>query len=191
MRKWIDKVEPDSVWSFELRARLGEAAHFVANCACALGRNAPQEVVPLFLMGLEKLNSVLNLINGIRELSTENPEPPFDFEAQLESAEFGAVVIQKTIFGLHRSSTEILPYNVLEVSVKAESAGVARELFREMTRAYLPEGTPVYLSTEPSGPIAASSLSSLFPCVLIHPSNGVRGQTHMVAAATQRTAAFL
>ncbi len=42
----------------------------------------------------------------------------------------------------------------------------------------------------PGGPIAASSSSFPFPCVLIHPSNEVRGQTHMVAAATRRTAAF-
>ncbi|KAJ4307312.1 hypothetical protein N0V88_000695 [Collariella sp. IMI 366227] len=181
MRRWIDKVEPDGVRSFELRARLGEAAHFVAGCACALGRNAPQEVVPLFLTGLEKLNS----------LSTAEPEPPLDFEAQPESAELGAVMIQQTIFGLHTSSVKTLPYDVLEVSVKAESASVARELFREMAGAYLPEGTPVYLSTEPGNPIAASSSSSHFPCVLIHPSNGARGQTYMVAAATRRTAAFL
>ncbi|KAJ4307336.1 hypothetical protein N0V88_000719 [Collariella sp. IMI 366227] len=68
MRRWIDKVEPDGVRSFELRARLGEAAHFVADCVCALGRNVPQEVVPLFLTGLKKLNSVLDLMNGTEEL---------------------------------------------------------------------------------------------------------------------------
>ncbi|KAK4102517.1 hypothetical protein N658DRAFT_485317 [Parathielavia hyrcaniae] len=185
MRGWIDEVEPDGVRSFELRVRLGVAANFVADCACALGRNAPLEVVPLFLMGLLDLNRVLDLMNGIGELSTGNPEPS-DFEAQPESAEFGAVMIQHTIFGLHSTSTKALPYDVLEVSVKAESAGAARELFREMAGAYLLEGTPVYLSTEPGG-LAASSISSPFPYVLIHPSDGVRGQTHMLAAATRRT----
>ena len=183
-------MEPDGIQSFELRVRLGEAAHFVADCtyAYALGRNAPREVVPLFLKGLEKLNDVLDLMNGTKELSTDNPEPPFDFGFQPETAELGAVMIQQIIFGLHRSSTKALPYDILEVSVKAESAGVARELFYDMTGAYLPEGTPVYLSTEPSSPIAASAPH--FPCVLIHPSNGIRGQTHTVAAAIRRTAVF-
>ena len=48
----------------------------------------------------------------------------------------------------------------------------------------------MYLSTEPVGPIAASFLSSPFPCVLIYLSNGVRGQTHMVAVAIRRTLPF-
>ncbi|KAK2022056.1 hypothetical protein LX32DRAFT_520416, partial [Colletotrichum zoysiae] len=183
LRRWIDKVEPQGTRSFELRVRLGEAAHFVADCACALGRDTPWEIAPLFLMGLEKLNDVLNLLNGIGQLSIDNAEPSSDFEAVPESADFGAVMIQSTIFGL-QTSNKGLPYNVLEVSVKFESAATIQKLFREMVGSFLPKGTPVYLSTDPVGSVDYST------CVLIHPSNGVRGQTHMLAAATRRTTAF-
>lgn len=129
----------------------------------------PQEVVPLFLRGLEKLNSILDLIDGTKELSTTDPESLYNFESKLESIELSIVMIQETIFGLYMSSAKALPYDVLEVSVKAESASAARELFREITRAYLPEGIPVHLSTKPGGPIAA------FPYILVYLSNGARG----------------
>ncbi|KAF9872940.1 hypothetical protein CkaCkLH20_09450 [Colletotrichum karsti] len=183
VRRWIDEVESQGTKSFELRVRLGEAAHFVADCACALGRDTPWEVVPLFLMGLEKLNNMLNLLNGIGQLSIDNSEYSSDSEAISESADLGALMIQSTIFGL-QTSDEGLPYNVLEVSVKFESAATTQKLFREMAGSYLPKGTPVYLSTDPIASVDPSS------CVLIHPSNGVRGQTHMFAAAARRTTAF-
>ncbi len=86
-------MEPAGVRLFELRARVGEAPYFVAECACALVRNMPWEVAPLFLIGFEKLNDVLDLMSGIGELSTDNPEPLSNFEAQPESVDFGAVVI--------------------------------------------------------------------------------------------------
>lgn len=183
VRRWIEEVEPRGTRSFELRVRLGEAAHFVADCACALGRNTPWEIVPLFLMGLEKLNKTLDLLNGIGQLSIDNAQHSFDFEAMPESADLGAAMIQSTIFGLQTSDAG-LPYNVLEVSVKFESAATTQKLFREMVGSYIPKGTPVYLSTDP--------IASVNPiaCVLIHPSNGVRGQTHMFAAAARRTTAF-
>ena len=38
MRQWIDKVKYDGARSFELRVKIGEAAHFVADYACALGK---------------------------------------------------------------------------------------------------------------------------------------------------------
>ncbi|KAH6855722.1 pyridoxal phosphate-dependent transferase [Chaetomium sp. MPI-CAGE-AT-0009] len=69
------------------------------------GRNTPWEVVPLFLIGLEKLNDVLDLMSGIGELSTDNPEHSSDFEVQLESADLGAVMIQKIIFTRKSLST--------------------------------------------------------------------------------------
>lgn len=47
MKNWIDKVEKGGFQSFELRVRVGETAHFVADCACALGRDTVWEIVPL------------------------------------------------------------------------------------------------------------------------------------------------
>lgn len=102
-----------------------------------------------------------------------------------ESADLGVAMIQHSLFGL-QTLNEKWPYDVLEVSVKAESAPTAQKLLREMVGIYLPKGTVVHLSTDPM-----KALNSWPPClVVIHPSNGVKGQTHMLAAATRRTTAF-
>lgn len=184
MRRWINEVEQDGLRSFELRAKVGEAAHFVADCACALGRNTRWEIVPLFLMGLEKLNDVVQLLDGDAQLATENKVPSSDYRSVPTSADFGAVMIQHTLFQ-SQASRGSWPYDVLELSVKAESAAKCKALLRDMVGIYLPKGTAVYLSTDP-----VEHVDRFFPIVLIHPSNGVKGQTHMLAAATRRTTAF-
>ena len=177
MRQWIHKVERGGVRSFELRARVGEAAHFVADCACALGRDTNWEVVPLFLIGLEKLNNVVDLLDGEAQLSTNSGCVP-------TSADFGVMTIQHTLFD-SQISIDNWPYDVLEVSVKHESASTFKGLLHDMVGTYLPKGTAIYLSTDPVKSVGP------FPCVIIHPSDGVRGQTHMLAAAMRRTTAFL
>ncbi|KAG8988225.1 hypothetical protein FRB93_004172 [Tulasnella sp. JGI-2019a] len=184
MRQWIKEVEQDGLQSFELRVRVGEVAHFVADCACALGWDTPWEIVPLFLMGLKKLNDVIDLLEGDAQLATENPEPTSDYASVPASADFGAVMIQHNLFQL-LVSPDNWPYDVLELSVKIESAPTLKALLRDMVGTYLPKGTKVYLSTDPIEPV-----DCFIPCVLIHPSNGVKGQTHMLAVATCRTTAF-
>ncbi|KAF9773491.1 hypothetical protein IL306_008681 [Fusarium sp. DS 682] len=183
MRQWIDQVEHHGAQSFELRVKIGEAAHFVADCACALGRDTPWEVVPLFLLGLEKLNDVVALLDGKTQLSIDNEDVSYEITSQHESADLGAEMIQHV---LHTSLTwkQAWPYDVLEVSIKIESASTFKNLFHGMVGTYLPMETAVYLSTDPVDSI------SRFPCVIIHPSNGVRGQTHMLASSTRRTNAF-
>ena len=183
MREWIDKVEYNGVRSFELRVRLGEAAHFVADCACALGRDTHWETIPLFLMGLEKLNDTVAFLEGKIQLSTDNPEPSSNIPPMPESPDFGTVKIQLALFESQISNEE-WPYDVLELSVKAESASIFQKQLREMVGIYFPKVTGVYLSTDPVKSVKRS------PWVLIHPSNGVRGQTHMLAAAARRTTAF-
>lgn len=184
MRHWIDNVERGGLRSFELRVMVGEAANFVADCACALGRDTPWEIVPLFLKGLEKLNDAINLLEGNAELVTEHPVSTCAYGPMPPSADFGAVTIQHTIFQ-SQTSIESWPYDILEVSVKAESAATCKALLQGMVGSYLPRGTAVYLSTDPVEAIGP------FPCVVIHLSSGVRGQTHMLAAAMRRTTAFL
>jgi hypothetical protein len=97
-RQWIEKVERGGLRSFELKVMVGEAAHFVADCACALGRDTPWEIVSLFLKGLEKLDNVIDLLEGNAELVTENPELRSNYKCVPTSADFGAVTIQHTIF---------------------------------------------------------------------------------------------
>lgn len=183
MRRWINRVEHDGIRSFELRVRLGEAAHFVADCACALGRDTCWEVVPLFLIGLDKLNHVLALLEGKVQLSADNPEPLPDFLLRPEGPEFGAAKIQLSLFESHMSN-KAWPYDVLEISIKADSASALQKRLRPMIGTYLPNKTGLYLSTDPVESVQHC------PCVLIHPSNGVRGQTHMLAASVRRTTAF-
>lgn len=195
IRHWIDRVEKRSVESFELRVKVGEAAHFVADCACALGRKTPWEIVPLFLLGLEKLNSVVDLLDGLSgPLLTENPELREDVACVQPSADFGVAIIQNTLFRMQQTvSAAKWPYDVLEISVKSESASVAQKLLQALVGTYLPKGTLVHLSTNPleEGRLLASSYSAHgLSVVLIHQSNGTRGQTHMLAAAARRTTAF-
>ncbi|KAF9269966.1 hypothetical protein L218DRAFT_4584 [Marasmius fiardii PR-910] len=185
MRQWIDKVEHHGAYSFEMRVRVGEAAHFVSDCACALGRDTPQEVVPLFLMGLLKLNDVVALLDGTSELSVDddNDAMIYEFTSMEESADLGAMMIQEALFK-SQTSNQDRPYDVLEISVKNESASTLQKLLRKMVGTYLPKGAAVYLSTDPI------DSDVHFPCVIIHPSNGVRGQTHMLASCTRRTNGF-
>ncbi|KAK0130375.1 hypothetical protein ONS96_000895 [Cadophora gregata f. sp. sojae] len=180
MKQWIHKVEHDGVRSFELRLRVGEAAHFVSDSACALGRDTPWEIVPLFLMGLEKLNDVIDLLEGEAELCINNAETLSGFECVPTGAEFGIAMIYHVLFDSQASNTK-WPYDVLELSVENESVSTLQKLLCEMVGTYLPKRTAVFISTDPGECI------SNFPCVVIHPSNGVRGQTHMLAAATRRT----
>lgn len=182
IKRWIDRVECNGTRSFELRVRLGEAAHFVADCACSLGRDTPWEMIPLFLLGLQKLNDVVDLLGSDVPLATNKSKSLSVLAPTPESADFGATMIQQALFG--PTSSKKWSYDVLEVSVKIESAYTLQGLLREMVGTYLPKGTAVYISTDPVG------LISQFPLVVIHPSNSVRGQTHMLAAATRRTTAF-
>ncbi|KAK4068625.1 uncharacterized protein Triagg1_7273 [Trichoderma aggressivum f. europaeum] len=86
VKKWIDQVEHHGARSFELRVRVGEAAHFVADCACALGRGTPWRVVPLFLLGLEKLNDVVTLLDGKAQLSVDNESVSYDLSRRGSSS---------------------------------------------------------------------------------------------------------
>lgn len=185
MEQWINKVEKHGVRSFELRVKVGEAAHFVADCACALGRDRPCEIVPLFLIGLQKLNYVVDLFEGNAELLTDKSMPTSNFQSALTGANLGAVMIQQTLFGSYTPSKKF-PYDVLEISVKFESASMTQKLLQKMVGTYFPEGTLVHLSTDP-----VENPDNFPSClVIIHVSNAIRGQTHMLAAATRRTVAF-
>lgn len=70
--------------------------------------------------------------------------------------------------------------------VRNKPAATIQALLRDMVGTYLPKGTSVLLSTDQVEPLE----HFVFPYLLIHPSNGIRGQTHMLAAATRRTIAF-
>ena len=80
----MDKIKHSGVRSFELRVRVGEAVHFIADCACALGWDT------LFLIRLKKLNKIIALLV---QLSTNNPQPSSNFLPIPESPDFGATTI--------------------------------------------------------------------------------------------------
>ena len=144
--------------------------------------------MPLFLVGLEKLNSVADLFNGDSELLIDGPDST-DLAYRPLSANLGVARIEHTLFNLHNNLEESWLYDVLEVSVKIESAATAQKLLRDIVGTYLLKETLLNLSIDPlkKGQRAARQPPYL---VLIHPSNGTRGQTHIPTAATRRTVAF-
>lgn len=179
--EWVDVVEPSGLGSLELRVLLGEAANFVADCACALGRDKKEEVLPLFLIGLAKLNDILEQIEGKGGTSIDRQKRSVELEVAVQSPNYGAKMIQSALLG---SSDAGWTWDVLEVLVKSESAHAAHRLLGELVGECLPEGTDVHLSTHAVEHIR-------FPCVLIHPFVGVRGQTDAVLSGIRRTHAFL
>ncbi|KAH9055023.1 hypothetical protein EDB87DRAFT_1356274 [Lactarius vividus] len=181
LSRWVNKVEKFGMKSLVLRILLGEAAHFVADSACALGRDKIDEVLPLFLTGIERLNNVLDLLNGKGDPYADRPKLPIEIEA--ESPNHGAAIIKSALL---KMASPGIPWawDVLEVLVKSESTATAQQLLGQLVGEYLPEGTKVHVSTHPAGPVN-------FPCVLIHPHEGTRGQTYAVASTVRRTSAFL
>jgi hypothetical protein len=166
-----------------MRMRLGEAAHFIADCTCALGRDTRWETVLLFLLGLQKLNDVFDTFGDHGELAIDSSKRSRGTETAPESAELGATMIQEAL--LNPTPGGSWPFDVLEICTKAESAHTLRRLLRGMVGIHLPKDIAVHLSTDPVEPI------SQFPLVVIHQSYGVKGQTHMLAAATRKTTVFL
>lgn len=78
-------------------------------------------------MGLQKLNDVLNLINGVGKISTDNPELLFG-KAMPSSTVYRATAVQSTILKLG-SSKSALPYNAAAIQL----------LIREMIDVYMPK----------------------------------------------------
>jgi hypothetical protein len=183
IERWINEVECNGTRSFELRVWLGEAAYFIADCACALGRNTPWETVPLFLLGLQKLNDVFETFGDHGGLAIDISKRSRATATVPESAELGATMIQEAL--LNPTSGGSWSFDILEICTKAESAHTLQRLLRGMIGIHLPKDIAVHLSTDPVEPI------SQFPLVVIHQSHGVKGQTHMLAAATRKTTAFL
>lgn len=182
-KEWAKRVEPSGLESMRLRTLLGEAAHFVADSACALGRDKKEEVLPLFLIGLEKLNNVLDLLNGdVNELV---PSTALQVEAPDESPDVGANMIRKTLLGALSKKKADWPWDIMEFLVKDESTNTLRHLLKDMVGEYFPEGMAIHVSSHPQArPVS-------FPCVVIHAFDGVRGQLGAVIAGARRTTEFL
>ncbi|RYC65179.1 hypothetical protein CHU98_g1048 [Xylaria longipes] len=186
---WVERVERSGLHSMRLRTWLGEAAHFVADAACALGRNLPDEVLPLFLLGLEKLNLVLDLLDG----KTRQPTPasPLPTQIPAESPNVGGELMRTALLdalssgGKQSEQPGNWSWDVMEFLVKAESVNTLRHLLGQMVGRYFPKGTGIHVSSHPHNGLV------LFPCVVIHAFDGVRGQTGAVIAASRRTTEFL
>ncbi|GAM88740.1 hypothetical protein ANO11243_067740 [Dothideomycetidae sp. 11243] len=187
MEQWICSVEQHGQHSLEIRILLGEAAHFMAECATALTQAAEQRVMPLFLLGLQKLNTLLSLLDGIVAHPLPSPERHF----ASEGPEFGVNMIQSAIFRSCKSevSRQIFPYDVFEICAEPEAAEAIRRLLCTLIGTHLPISTAVFVTTGSPKNVAACALAAI-PCVLIHSFVGVAGQTHMLALARRRTASF-
>jgi hypothetical protein len=105
--KWVDSVEYDGLHSLELRVLLGEAANYVADAACALGRGTVEEILPLFLYGLAKLNDVLALVEGnTKQLPSQQP---LELKVAPQSPIFGVGMMQSVLLG---STAAAWPWDV-------------------------------------------------------------------------------
>lgn len=156
LEAWIEAVEPDTCSSMKLRVLLGEAAHFVFDSACALRRDKKEEVLPLFLTGIKKLIDLLERIEG-----RDRPDLSAETKDAMESPNYGAAVIRNALSEMVLSSNSDWAWDVMEVLVKSESTSMAQQLLSDLCGEYLPKGTVMHVSTQPTETVS-------FPCVLIH-----------------------
>ncbi|OAA58286.1 hypothetical protein ISF_06825 [Cordyceps fumosorosea ARSEF 2679] len=152
---WVKEVEPAGFDALRMRVLLGEAANFVADAACALGRDTVHEVVPLFLIGLDKLNSVLATLND------NIPEHKLDDWFARSGEQDTTAGIQAVQQSLLKSRTAAPLWDVLEISVPAGLVLTAKCLLENLRGRCFPRSTVIYRSSTPGSEIA-------FPCVLLH-----------------------
>ncbi|KAM3509997.1 hypothetical protein MY11210_006102 [Beauveria gryllotalpidicola] len=115
-----------------------------------------------------RLNEAVALLSRKIPLSVKSPVLSLQFPPISESPDFRAAMIQRVLFRSY-TSNEDLPYDVLELSVKAKAAPIALRRLREMVGLDLPEETGIYLSTDLADP---TKVAKHFTYVLVHPSNG-------------------
>lgn len=175
---WVNRVEPHGFHSLQLRVMLGEAAHFVADAACALGRNTPHEVVPLFVYGLYKLNNVLACLE--KSAGT--------LSASLTTTKLSA---RNGSYGVHAMQTSLLetwdsswPWDVLEILACDQSIHEVEKHVWDLIGEYLPERVQIY--TAENLPAALTC-----PCVFIRPCSNFPERLRDAHSGISETSAIL
>lgn len=176
--RWVDRVEPAGFEALRKRVLLGEAANFVADAACALGRDTAHEVVPLFLIGLDKLNSVLATLH---DTISEHKLDDWFARGGGQHTTAGILAVQQSLL---QSRGNAPLWDVIEMSVPAGQVATARGLLATLRGKCFPRQTSIYASSAP--PPAGLT----FPCVVLHGLDEVQGATEAVLSGMAQADAF-
>lgn len=175
--KWVKLVEPAGFDALRKRVLLGEAANFVADAACALGRDTVHEVIPLFLIGLDKLNNVLAILN---DTISEHKLDDWFARSGEQDTTAGILAVQQSLLK-PRAAAPV--WDVLELSVPKNQVETAAVLLERLRGKCFPLQTGIYQSSK--------SVSELkFPCVIIHAIEAGHGSTAASLSAMAQANSF-
>ncbi|KAJ3495427.1 hypothetical protein NLG97_g3408 [Lecanicillium saksenae] len=175
--KWVKLVEPAGFEALRKRVLLGEAANFVADAACALGRDTVHEVIPLFLIGLDKLNSVLATLN---DTISEHKLDDWFASSGEQVTTAGILAVQQSLL---KSRATAPVWDVLELSVPTDQVATAEVLLETLRGKCFPLQTGIYKASSP-----VSELK--FPCVLLNEINGTQRPTGAALSAITQANEF-
>ncbi|OAA36726.1 hypothetical protein BBO_08005 [Beauveria brongniartii RCEF 3172] len=175
--KWVKMVEPAGFDALRKRVLLGEAANFVADAACALGRDTVHEVIPLFLIGLDKLNSVLATLN---DTISEHKLDDWFASSGEQGTTAGIRAVQQSLL---KSRVAGPLWDVLEISVPANQMTTARNLLQRLRGKCFPLHMAIYNSSLPNSDLK-------FPCVVLHGLTKEKGPTDAVLSGIMQANAF-
>ncbi|KAM3549329.1 hypothetical protein ARSEF4850_008915 [Beauveria asiatica] len=177
--KWVKMVEPAGFDALRKRVLLGEAANFVADAACALGRDTVHEVIPLFLIGLDKLNSVLATLND-----TISEHKLDDWFTSASSGGQGTTAgIRAVQQSLLKSRVAEPLWDVLEISVPVNRMTTARDLLQRLRGKCFPLQMGIYNSSLPNSDLK-------FPCIVLHGLAKEKGPTDAVLSGVMQANTF-
>ncbi|OAQ95670.1 hypothetical protein LLEC1_06556 [Akanthomyces lecanii] len=175
--KWVKLVEPAGFDALRKRVLLGEAANFVADAACALGRDTVHEVIPLFLIGLDKLNSVLAILN---DTISEHKLDAWFARSGEQDTTVGIMAVQQSLL---RGRTAAPLWDVLEIAVPSNQIAVTQGLLETLRGECFPLRTNIYNSSTPHSKLE-------FPCLILHGLKKTHGPTDAILSGLTQANAF-
>lgn len=175
---WVQRVEPRGGFdALRHRVLLGEAANFVADAACALGRDTVHEVIPLFLIGLDKLNSVLALLN---DTIAEHKLDDWFARPAAEDTSAGLLGVQESLL-LPRYT--VLPWDVIELTAPAGQVAMTALLVESLRAKCFPCNTPIYTSSTIPSKVQ-------YPHILIHGVDATSSPTEALLSGVSQANIF-
>jgi len=174
----------DSDETTAARIALAEAADFVADAACALGRDCAHEVMPLFLTGLAKLNAVAARFERPPRTGRPSPAAP----AAIASPTGPGVGLAAIRAGLAAQDSRPR-WDVVEVLVRRSAVPLARRILESARGVYVPRDAAIIVAHHP-GP-ATPAARTTGPCIILHGVADDIGPVAALALATMRTPAVL
>jgi len=170
----------DSDETLAARIALAEAANFVADAACALGRDCTHEVMPLFLTGLAALNAVVKQFERPARKCRRTPAPT------VVTQPIGPVVGLTGIRTGLMTQNERPRWDVIEVLIRRAAMPLARRILERARGVYLPRNVAILV-----GHHAPPAPRTSGPCVIIHSVDVDIGPVAALTVAITRTHALL